>query len=521
MSSAYEYAKANQERFLDEYQQLLRIRTISTQPQHAGDVAEAAEWLKAMMLRIGMQSAEVILMPEGRCPLVLGEWNGAGEDAPTILIYCHYDIQPAEVADGWVTDPFEPTIKDGRLYCRGAVDSKLHVMANLKAVESWLAGDEKPKVNIKVVLEGEEESGSENITAFVARHPERLAADIAMISDGAILAPDQPSLTYGLRGIAALEVHVMAPVSDLHSGHWGGSVHNPNQALAELLAQLHDENGTVTVPGFYDDVVPVTAKDRALLEQVVPFLQAEWDDVVAAPAVWGEAEYILPERLGARPTLEINGMHGGYTGAGMKTVLPARAFAKITCRLVPRQDPARVIQCVAEHIHNIAPKTVTVEVRPSEPGAGAVLLDVDGGAMRAAAQAYTHAWGVEPVFERSGGSVPITFECMKVADEVVIMSYGLKSGRAHGPNENVYLENFYRGIQATIKFIEVVGEGRGGSSFLRIGANIRSRAPAFLFRHHRLRKSKPLNMTPLGPPNLHEAGGVNLLLVSEKLAAED
>ena len=457
MSNPYEYAKANWNRFLEEYQELLRIRTISTQPQHADDVAAAAEWLRAMMLRIGMDRAEVILMPEGRCPLVLGEWHGAGSDAPTILIYCHYDVQPAEIADGWDTEPFEPTIKNGRLYCRGAVDSKLHVMANLKAVESWLAAEPKPKVNIKVVLEGEEESGSENINAFIARHPERLAADIAMISDGAILAPEQPSLTYGLRGITALELHVTAPVSDLHSGHWGGSVHNPIQALSEILSQLHDENGTVAVPGFYDDVVPVTATDRALLERVEPFLQAEWDDVVAAPAVWGESEYILPERLGARPTLEINGIHGGYTGAGMKTVLPARAFAKITCRLVPRQKPARVLKTVVDHIQNIAPDTVSLDIRPSEPGAEAVLLDVDGLAMQAAAQAYTYAWGVEPVFERSGGSVPICFECMKVADEVVIMSYGLKSGRAHGPNENITLQNFANGIQATIKFIDVVG----------------------------------------------------------------
>ncbi len=458
MNSPYEYAKANQARFLEEYQELLRIRTISTQPQHAGDVAAAADWLKNMMLRIGMQRAEVILLPEGRCPLVLGEWHGAGENAPTLLIYCHYDVQPAEIADGWQTEPFEPTIKDGRLYCRGAVDSKLHVMANLKAVESWLASAEKPKVNLKVVLEGEEESGSENINAFIAQQPERLAADIAMISDGAILAPDQPSLTYGLRGIAALEVQVSAPVSDLHSGHWGGSVHNPIQALCEILSGLHDANGLVTVPGFYDDVLPVTAQDRARLDKVAPYLQAEWDDVVAAPAVWGEAEYILPERLGARPTLEINGIYGGYTGAGMKTVLPATASAKITCRLVPRQQPAQVLQCVSERLQALAPPTVRLDIRPSEPGAEAVLLDVAGPAMQAAADAYTYAWGVAPVFERSGGSVPICFECMKVADEVVIMSYGLKSGRAHGPNENIYLQNFYNGIQATIKFIEKIGQ---------------------------------------------------------------
>ena len=460
MTNPYAYAKTNQERFLTEYQELLRIRTISTQPQHADDVARAAEWLQAMMLRIGMDSADVILMPEGRCPLVLGEWRGAGEDAPTILIYCHYDVQPAEIVDGWDTEPFEPTIKAGRLYCRGAVDSKLHVMANLKALESWLAAEDKPKVNIKVVLEGEEESGSENINAFVEKHPERLAADIAVISDGAILAPDQPSLTYGLRGVTAFELRVSAPVSDLHSGHWGGSVHNPIQALCEIIARLHDENGAVSVPGFYDDVAAVTAQDRALLEKVEPFMQAEWDSVVNAPALWGESEYSLPERLGARPTLEINGIHGGYTGAGMKTVLPASAFAKVTCRLVPHQDPDRVLNCIVEHIKNITPDTIKVDFQFGGMGAEAVLLDVEGSAMSAAAAAYTYAWGVEPVFERAGGSVPITFECMKVAQEVVIMSYGLKSGRAHGPNENIYLQNFYNGIQSTIKFIDVVGEGR-------------------------------------------------------------
>lgn len=460
MTNPYAYAKTNQERFLTEYQELLRIRTISTQPQHADDVARAAEWLQAMMLRIGMDSADVILMPEGRCPLVLGEWRGAGEDAPTILIYCHYDVQPAEIVDGWDTEPFEPTIKAGRLYCRGAVDSKLHVMANLKALESWLAAEDKPKVNIKVVLEGEEESGSENINAFVEKHPERLAVDIAVISDGAILAPDQPSLTYGLRGVTAFELRVSAPVSDLHSGHWGGSVHNPIQALCEIIARLHDENGAVSVPGFYDDVAAVTAQDRTLLEKVEPFMQDEWDSVVNAPALWGESEYSLPERLGARPTLEINGIYGGYTGAGMKTVLPASAFAKVTCRLVPHQDPDRVLNCIVEHIKNIAPDTIKVDFQFGGMGAEAVLLDVEGSAMSAAAAAYTYAWGVEPVFERAGGSVPITFECMKVAQEVVIMSYGLKSGRAHGPNENIYLQNFYNGIQSTIKFIDVVGEGR-------------------------------------------------------------
>lgn len=461
MSNAYNYAKQHQDRFLEEYIHLLKIPTISTQPAHAKDVQTAAEWLKSMMLNIGMDKAEVILMPQGRCPLVLGEWLGAGEDAPTILIYCHYDVQPAEVADGWDTEPFVPTIKDGRLYCRGAVDSKLHVMSNLKAVESWLAQDEKPKVNIKVVLEGEEESGSENINAFVAKHPERLSADIAMISDGTILDPEQPSLTFGLRGLCAIELHVTSPVADLHSGHWGGTVHNPLQALAEIISKLHDENGKVTVPGFYNDVDELSGQDRDLLTKTEPNIQKEWSTVVNAPEQYGEPGYNLAERIGARPTLEINGMKGGYTGDGMKTVLPSTAFAKMTCRLVPNQDPEKVARLVRDYITQIAPSSVKIEMSEPEPGAPPVKLDVDSVAMQAGKAAYTHAWGVEPVFELAGGSVPITFECMKVADQVVIMSYGLKSGRAHGPNENIYLQNFYNGIQSTIKFIEEVGNRYG------------------------------------------------------------
>jgi len=459
-SDPYSYARAHEARFLEEYKALLRMRTISTQPQHAQDLQAAAHWLQSMLLDIGMQRAEVILMPQGRCPLVLGEWLGAGADAPTLLIYSHYDVQPADVADGWHSDPFSPIVKDGKLYCRGAVDSKLHVMANIKAVESWLAQDHKPKVNLKILLEGEEESGSENVNAFIAAQPQRLSADIAMISDGSIVAPGQPSLTYGLRGICALELHVQAAASDLHSGHWGGSVHNPIQALCELLAQLHDADGAVTVPGFYDDLQPLSAEERARLRRVQPYMQAEWDEIVRAPALWGEPAYNLPERLGARPTLEINGIVGGYTGQGLKTVLPAHASAKITCRLVPRQDPARVQQSIARYLQQIAPATVSLELRQSEPGAEAVLLDVEGPALEIAAKAYRFAWGKAPLYERAGGSVPITFECLKVAREVVIMSYGLKSGQAHGPNENVPLDHFSKGIQASIKFIDLLGQQR-------------------------------------------------------------
>ena len=457
MSTPFEYAEANRQRFFEEYLHLLRIPSISTQPDHAADVLRAAEWLQTMMLNIGMDKAEVILMPAGRCPLVLGEWQGAGESAATVLIYCHYDVQPAEVKDGWDTEPFEPTIQGERLYCRGAVDSKLHVMSQLKAVESLLAQEEKPKVNIKVILEGEEESGSENINAFIDHHPERLKADIAVLSDGFVLDRDQPSMMYGLRGTNSMELFVYGPSSDLHSGHWGGSVHNPIQALTEILAQMHDENGYVTVPGFYDDVVEMEAEERALLAKIEPAIQEEWKQVVDAPQPYGEIEYNTIERIGARPTLEFNGIYGGYTGDGFKTVLPAYALAKISCRLVPDQGPQETLQKIVDYIHQIAPPSVRVEIKPRAFGGAAIILDRNSIAMQSGRAAYTFGWGNDPLFERVGGSIPIAASIMKVVDQVVIMGYGLKSGHAHGPNENIYVDSFYKGINTAIKFIEEVG----------------------------------------------------------------
>jgi len=458
MNNAYQYAKDNQDRFLEEYIHLLKIPTVSTQSAHADDVAEAADWLKSMMLDIGMDKAEVILMPEGRCPLVLGEWYGAGDDAQTLIIYCHYDVQPAAVEDGWHTEPFEPTIKDGQLFCRGAVDSKIHVMANLKAIESWLAQDEKPKVNIKIVLEGEEESGSENITAFIANQPDRLSADFALLCDGTILAPDLPSLTFGLRGLTAVEVHVQAPMTDLHSGHWGGTVHNPIQALTEILSKLHDDTGKITVPGFYDDVDDLTDKERELLAKIEPTMEDAWDEVANAPGHYGEQGYNLAERIGARPTLEINGIYGGYTGEGTKTVLPSKATAKISCRLAASQDPDKIAQQIRDYIYELAPPSVKVTVNTLQDGAPAVRWDLESVTMQAASAAYVHAWGNEPVYELVGATIPILSEFSKVVNHIVKVGYGLKSGRAHGPNENIYLQNFYNGIQASIKFIDELGK---------------------------------------------------------------
>ena len=454
MTTPYDYAETNAARFVEQYKNLIRIPSISTLPEHAADVQRAAEFLAEDMRRIGLDSAEIIKMPGGRHPIVLGEWHGAGADALTVLIYCHYDVQPAVVADGWDTDPFEPIEKDGRIYGRGTVDSKLHVMAQLKAVESLLASPEKSPVNIKIILEGEEESGSENINAFVAQHGERLRADVCVISDGSVLHPEQPSLVYALRGIVTMELHVTGPVRDLHSGHYGGSVHNPLQALAEIIAQLHDSEGRVTVPGFYDDVLEADDDERKLLSDVNEWTEAEWHEVAAASQPWGEPGYNIHERVGLRPTLEINGLTGGFTGTGFKTVLPHKAMAKISCRLVADQDPHKIFEQVRDYIASITPPTVQCELIELEAGAKAIVLGHDTRAMQTAAAAYERAWGKAPIFERAGGSIPITYTFQDVADEIVVMGFGYKTGQAHGPNENIYVHSLHRGIAAMIHFLQ-------------------------------------------------------------------
>lgn len=457
-TTPHAYAHAHQARFYTQLVDLIRIPSISTQPEHAADVLAAAEWLAADMERIGMDSAEIIKLPEGRHPLVLGEWRGAGPDAPTVLIYSHYDVQPAAMEDGWHSPPFTPTERDGKLYARGATDSKINVMTQLKAIESLLASPGQSPVNIKLLLEGEEESGSENINAFAQQQADRLQADVCVISDGGIVAPDQPSLVLGLRGIVTMELHVTGPERDLHSGHYGGNVHNPLQALSEIIAQLHDANGTVTVPGFYDDVRVPDAEERAALSGIDPWYAANWQQTANGPQPWGEAGYTLHERAGIRPTLEINGMRGGYTGDGFKTVLPARAIAKISCRLVPHQDPVRIFEQVRDHVAHLTPPTVRTELRRLEAGAPAVRFDRHTNAMRTASAAYAKHWGKSTIFEVGGGSVPIAYALQDCADEMVFMGYGYKGGQNHGPDEHIIIENFPRGIGAAIDFLLLLAE---------------------------------------------------------------
>lgn len=451
-----DYINDNFDRIKEDYKELLAIPSISTDPAYAHDVLRAANWLAAKMREIGLMP-ELIAMPEGRHPVVMGTWDGAGPDAKTVLIYCHYDVQPASIEDGWHTEPFTPTEVGDRIYARGATDSKIHVMANLSAVEALLANGSCP-VNIKLVFEGEEESGGETISALVDQQPERMRADICVISDGSILAPEQPSIIYGLRGIVTMELHIDGPQADLHSGHWGGAVHNPAQALAEIITKLHNDDGSVAVPGFYDDVRALDDSEREAMRANTDWLAEEYGTLVNPPAEWGEPGYSIHERTGARPTLEINGISGGYTGAGFKTVLPSHAMAKISCRLVPDQDPEDIIRKVSGYIAQLTPPTVRSRITDLDYGRPALLLAREGSAIQAAAAAYETAWGNPVIFERAGGSVPIAYDLEKISQDMALLSFSYKGGGAHSINEHALVPMLYKGIVTAITFLQAIAE---------------------------------------------------------------
>ncbi|NWF68151.1 MAG: dipeptidase [Chloroflexi bacterium] len=453
--NAHDYAQTHAARFYEQLLALLRIPSISTLKQHAPDVRRAAEWLRADMQRIGLRAQ--IFQRGHYLPLLYGEWLGA-PNAPTVLIYCHYDVQPAALEDGWTSDPFTPTERDGKLYARGALDSKMHVIAHLKALEALLATGQPP-VNVKLLFEGEEESGSEHIFQFVAENHARLACDVCVISDGSMYDPQQPLLVYGLRGVTTYELRVFGPKADLHSGAYGGTVHNPIQALAEMLAQLHDAQGRVNVPGFYDDVRPLSADERAALAAVGAWVEKDWQHTAAAPQPWGEADYALQERIGARPTLEINGIAGGFAGEGFKTAIPSKASAKISCRLVPDQDPQRIYQCVRDYLAAITPPTVRSELIELEAGAPALLVERANPAMQAVAAAYERAWGRAPLWMREGGSVPVASVLQQALHKpLVMLPFGYKGGRAHGPDEYIFPEMFHKGIAAALYFYAELAE---------------------------------------------------------------
>jgi acetylornithine deacetylase/succinyl-diaminopimelate desuccinylase-like protein len=446
------YLQQAKARHLTELQDWLRIPSISTLSAHKGDVRRAADWLADMMRQGGLENVRVI--DTDTQPMVYGDWLHAGSDKPTVLIYGHFDVQPVDPLNLWHTLPFEPTVRGDNLFARGASDDKGQTFIHVKAVEALLKTSGKLPVNVKFLVEGEEESGSLAINKYVPAHGDELTADTILISDTHIIAPDLPAILYGLRGMWRAEITVTGAAQDLHSGAYGGAIHNANQALAEILAALHDPQGRVTVPGFYDDVRVLSDEERATLARV-PYGNKEILADSGAPTVYGEPEYSVVERIGARPTLEINGMWGGFTDEGFKTVIPSKAYAKISCRLVPYQNSVRIGQQVTAYLKQLAPPTVTVDVRPFSDGGPAFLTPYDTPAIQAASRAYQQIFGVEPIYSLEGGGIPVVTVFQKVLDApIVLMGFGLPDDNLHAPNEKFHLPLFYKGIRTSITFLQ-------------------------------------------------------------------
>jgi acetylornithine deacetylase/succinyl-diaminopimelate desuccinylase-like protein len=449
--TARQYARDNTGRFVQELESLLRIPSISTDPAHAPDIARAAEWLAESLRAIGAQN--VAVMPTAGYPVVYGEWLGAGADAPTVLVYGHYDVVPAAKEDGWDTEPFDPTIIDGKIYARGATDDKGQLYIHAKALESYLQAGGGPPANLKFLLEGEEEVSSPNLRPFLEEHLDLLRADVCVISDSSMPSIDRPMITHSLRGMTYIEIHVEGPHDDLHSGFYGGAVHNPALALVEILSEMYDENNVIAVPGFYDDVMPLSDAERAEIAKT-DMSEAELLAATGVPAPWGDAAFTIRERVSARPTLEINGLLSGWGGPGPKTIIPATAMAKVSCRLVGNQDPNDIYEKIASYVASIAPPTVRVRVDLLTTGEPA-LIDFTLPEMQAAARAYEKGWGATPVFTRGGGSIPIVADIANLMQiPVVMMGYGLDTDGLHGTNEHYSLAMFQRGIETAIVYLE-------------------------------------------------------------------
>jgi acetylornithine deacetylase/succinyl-diaminopimelate desuccinylase-like protein len=446
-ASSIQYARSQSDRYLAELKQLVAIPSVSTLAEHKPDMQRAAEWVANQLRTMGMEQVEI--MPTGGHPVVYADWpHAAGQ--PTVLVYGHYDVQPTDPLNEWVSPPFEPTVRGDNLYGRGASDMKGQVHAFLKALEALLKSGELP-INVKVMVEGEEEIGSPHLGPFVHEHAAKLKCDVVLNADAGILRPDQPSLVYGLRGLAYFELWVYGPDHDLHSGVFGGSVHNPAQVLCELIAGMHDANGHITLPGFYDKVRDLGQAERASLAESA-HADADWGRMAGVAQLYGEKGFTTSERLGARPTLEVNGFLSGFTGEGQKTVLPARAMAKISTRLVPYQDDTEVEQQLKTYLTQHAPPTVRWDLRKLSSAPG-VLVERDNAAARAAGAALAATFGIKPLFRLEGGSVPVvSLVQAELGVNSILMGFGLPDDNLHAPNEKLHLPNYYRGIEAYIRF---------------------------------------------------------------------
>ncbi len=453
MQEIRKYVSDNKQRFLDELFELLRFPSVSADPKYKGDVLKTADYVAEKLKAAGAEQVEIC--PTEGYPIVYGE-KIIDAALPTVLVYGHYDVQPADPLELWKTPPFEPTVRDEKIYARGACDDKGQFYMHVKAFELMMQTDTLP-CNIKFMIEGEEEVGSANLGIFVSKNKERLKADVVLISDTSMISLEHPSLETGLRGLSYVEVEVTGPNRDLHSGVYGGAVANPATILAKLIASMHDENNHITIPGFYDKVAELSPKEREDLNKA-PYDEDEYKKDLEVGELWGEGGYSTLERTGTRPTLEVNGIWGGYIGEGAKTVLPSKAFAKISMRLVPNQNSDEITKLFQDHFEKIAPKSVKVKVSPHH-GGEPVVTPTDSIAYKAAQKAILQSFGKEPIPTRGGGSIPIValFE-KELGIKTVLMGFGLDSDNLHSPNEKFDIANFYKGIETIPLFHKYFAE---------------------------------------------------------------
>jgi acetylornithine deacetylase/succinyl-diaminopimelate desuccinylase-like protein len=452
MSTVQNYIDENIKEFENELFELLRIPSVSTDSNHKEDVKKAASFLINQLEEIGLDN--VTRHETKGHPIITAE-KILHDDKPTVLIYGHYDVQPSDPDNLWKTPPFEPTVIDGRVYARGASDDKGQSFTHIKSIQSYLKTGTELPVNVKFILEGEEEIGSPNLIPFIKENKDLLSCNMVLISDTAMFGEDQPSITYGLRGLAYMEVHVTGPNRDLHSGLFGGAVENPANVLCEMIAKLIDEDGKIQVEGFYDDVEPLTPEMREAYK-ALPFDEEKYKKSLDLKAVHGEKGYSTLERASARPSLDVNGIWSGYKGEGAKTVLPAKAGAKVSMRLVPNQDPGKIAKLFTKHIQTITPGTVDVEVIEHH-GGHAVVIDLDYYGLKAAAKAFEDVYDKEVLFTREGGSIPIVADFKKVLGvNSILMGFGLTKDALHSPNESFSLKDFHRGIKTSARFFEVL-----------------------------------------------------------------
>jgi acetylornithine deacetylase/succinyl-diaminopimelate desuccinylase-like protein len=455
IEQAEAYLQKNAERFVADLVDLLKIPSVSADSAFKNDIRKAALVVEQQMQRAGL-TTEIVETPGN--PVVFGS-RCDHPNAPTLLIYGHYDVQPPDPLELWTTPAFEPTVRDGKIYARGATDDKGQMLTHIKAIEAWTQAVGALPINVKIIVEGEEEVGSKNLDDFLEANREKLNCDVIVVSDTSQYAPGIPAITYGLRGIIACEVRLRGPGKDLHSGIFGGSITNPINALAKLVASLHDDQGRVQIPGFYDDVTELTAEERAQFA-ALPFNESDFYASVGVTAGWGETGYSSTERRWARPTCDVNGITGGYQGEGPKTIIPSWARAKITCRLVPNQDPDKIIQSLEAFL--------TTQLRPgiecqfvSDHGAGGLVFDTSSKYMAAAKKAIAVAFGREPVFIREGGSIPIvkTFQRILGVD-TLLLGWGQNTDNLHSPNEHFLLADYQRGIHASARLIGELGAAK-------------------------------------------------------------